>query len=315
MRRVFTITGNLLAETESAFDMPERGQTARAVGGSTFRVGGKGVNVARTAIALGMGATAAIFPAGYNGRRCVDVLCGENIPLIASELDGETRSGLVCVDVESGAQTTFLGSNLPVPESALDDVLARISQAANAGDILAFCGSFPAWKPNYAEKIADLARGKKLLLCIDTYGEPLADFTGTDCDIVKINRAELFALLGKSDDGTERDFAETFETARAEFFENAKIFAASDGANPILSDFGRGTEKIAVPKIDGKVRATGCGDAMLARLIYEIFEKHAPAKTALKRAAAYASLCAECSGVGKIDPEKREREKRISLIV
>ena len=315
MRRVFTITGNLLAETAAVFDMPERGQTARAIGESLFSVGGKGVNVARAAIAIGMPATAAIFPAGYGGGRCVDALRAENIPLILSELGGETRTGLVCVDNKNGTKTTFLGSDLPVPESALDDVLARISEAANAGDILAFCGSFPAWKPSYAEKIAALIREKNLLFCLDTYGRPLADLSKRGCDILKVNRAELFAFLGKTDGGTEHDFAEVFEYARAEFFADAKIFAVSDGANPILADFGRGTEEISVPKIAREVRATGCGDAMLARLAYEIFEKHAPAKTALKRAAAYASLCAECSGVGKIDPEKREREKRISLIV
>lgn len=315
MRTIFTITGNLLAETAAVFDMPERGQTARAIGESLFSVGGKGVNVARAAIAIGMPATAAIFPAGYGGRRCVDALRAENIPLIVSELDGETRTGLVCADNKSGAKTTFLGSDLPVPESALDDVLAKISEAAKCGDILAFCGSFPAWKQSFAEKIENLRREKKLLFCLDTYGRPLADLAKFGCDILKINRAELFAFLGKTDGGTERDFVEAFENARAEFFADAKIFAVSDGANPILADFGRGTERIAVPKIAREVRATGCGDAMLARLAYEIFEKHAPAKTALKRAAAYASLCAECDGVGKIDPEKREREKRISLIV
>ena len=193
MRRVFTITGNLLAETAAVFDMPERGQTARAIGESLFSVGGKGVNVARAAIAIGMPATAAIFPAGYGGGRCVDALRAENIPLILSEIDGETRTGLVCVDNKSGTKTTFLGSDLPVPESALDDVLARISEAANAGDILAFCGSFPAWKPSYAEKIAALIREKNLLFCLDTYGRPLADLAKCGCDILKVNRAELFS--------------------------------------------------------------------------------------------------------------------------
>ena len=47
MLNIFTITGNLLAETTATFDFPKESQTVRAKGKELFQVGGKGINVAK----------------------------------------------------------------------------------------------------------------------------------------------------------------------------------------------------------------------------------------------------------------------------
>ena len=94
MLKLFTITGNLLAETTAVYEFPRQGSTVRAIGDSKFQVGGKGVNVARAATALGLPAFAAVFPAGFNGAKCVQMLkrdgvAAEVLPCdVVIDLDG-----------------------------------------------------------------------------------------------------------------------------------------------------------------------------------------------------------------------------------
>lgn len=315
MRKIFTITGNLLAETSAVFDTPKRGGTARAKGSPMFRVGGKGVNVARAAKSLGMDATAVVFPAGFTGKRCMETLENEGIATISAWLEGETREGLVCTDSADGSNITYLGADVPVPEKALIKAANKIIRKARKGDVLAFCGSFPAWKIGYTQLINYPRIVKKMPLCIDTYGLPLSNFARREeIDLVKINRAELFGLMKRTDNGTAEKFLKTFKAAREKFFDFTEMLIVSDGANTILADFGNGIIEVEPPKIEREVRATGCGDAMFARLIFELYENSAPPETALRRAAAYASLCAECDGVGTLSPEKAEKAKQISQI-
>ena len=314
MRKIFTITGNLLAETSAVFDTPPRGGTARAKGSPMFRVGGKGVNVARAAKSLGMDAAALVFPAGFTGKRCMETLENEGIAAIAVWLEGETREGLVCTDSADGSNTTYLGADIPI---SADDFLKadrKILRRARKGDILAFCGSFPGWTIARAWNIDILRKIKNMRLCIDSYGVPLAHLARIESDIVKINRAELFGLMKRLDNGTAEKFLKIFKAAREKIFGQTKMLVVSDGANTILADFGEGIIEVEPPKIGREVRATGCGDAMFARLIFELYENSAPPATALRRAAAYASLCAECDGVGTLAPEKAEEAKHISQI-
>lgn len=314
MHKIFTITGNLLAETSAVFDTPQRGGTARAKGSPMFRVGGKGVNVARAAKSLGMDATAVVFPAGFTGKRCMETLENEGIATISAWLEGETREGLVCTDSADGSNTTYLGADIPISADDFLSVEGRIARRARKGDILAFCGSFPGWTEDRAEDIDALSKTKNMRLCIDSYGVPLAHLARIESDIVKINRAELFGLMKRTDNGTAEKFLKTFKAAREKFFDQTKMLVVSDGANPILADFGGGITEVQPPKIGREVRATGCGDAMFARLIFELYENSAPPPTALRRAAAYASLCAECDGVGTLPPEKSQQAKQISQI-
>ena len=117
MPTLYTFTANLLAETTAVFTMPKTGQTVRAIGGTKFKVGGKGVNVSVAAKELGANTVAAIFPAGEIGARCKKYLDGK-VEYISVELPGQTREGLVCIDEKTGKETTFLGADIPVGEDA-----------------------------------------------------------------------------------------------------------------------------------------------------------------------------------------------------
>ena len=308
MRKIFTFTGNLLAESRARFASHKTGETVRAIGEIEFQVGGKGVNVARAANFLGIPAAAAIFYAGFAGRRCLNALKEENLGcVIPVELDGETREGLVCVDDATAIETTYLGSDIPIPGHKFDSSLQKISRMASSGDILAFCGSCPGWQKGYAEKIRRLCAKKNLRLCIDTYSAPLADLIRIKSDLVKINRRELFSLLGEEDPHTDAAFESAFE--RLSEIADTHCLAASDGPNPaILKVRGRKSVRLKPPKIKREISATGCGDLLLAAFIAQNMFKNVPEETAFKRALKVASISASSPNIIGIT---RERAREI----
>ncbi len=306
MPKIITVTGNLLAETTSRFVIPKAGGTSRAVGESIFSVGGKGVNVSRYASAIGAETVAVIFPAGFIGKRCLDYLARENFNIIPIEIDGETREGLVCVDIQTETQTTFLGTDLPIPPNAFEKSLKLVEEIISSGDIIALCGSFPAWQNGYAERFAELREKSDARFCVDTYGAPLQDIAKVPTDFLKFNKKELLTFLADNGESTFENLEDAFTLAREKYFSNAKIFTITDGAGDILFSDSKinQTEKISPIKIEREVSATGCGDALFAVAISEIFTKQTSTKIALTRAAKYASMCAQTESTLPLSKEE-----------
>lgn len=292
MQKLFTLTGNLLAETTCLFDFPAQGKTVRAKS-ATFQVGGKGVNVAKAFNLLSGKACAIVFPAGQIGRLCIDWLKNQNFcSIISSPIDGQTRQGLVCQDASSGIQTTFLGVDVPVGKDALSRALDKVGKRARPGDYFAFCGSFAAFKESYARTIADFSNKHGLKLCIDTYALPLKAFVDTGAFLVKINRDE-FDALKKS---------KRLLVPGASAVENIVITNSSE---PIFARFGRNCYKVVPPKVKQR-SPTGCGDAFFASLIFEL-SRRAEAAGALKISAARASASAAIYSTSVWDEQKAQK--------
>lgn len=293
MPKIITITGNLLAEWTSEFEMPSIGETARAKNSPRFQVGGKGVNVSRAVSGLGGNSIAVIFPAGHLGNLCQEELVKENFAdIISTYIDGETRMGLVAIDSLSGKETTFLNSDVPISDEIFKEAMGKIENISQEGDILALCGSFPQWNKLKKDSLLKLITSKKLLFCADTYGLPLKDLLQEKSEVFKINRKELFMLKGIPDNASDSEFEDIFNEIQAS--SGARLFAVSDGPKPTLARIkGEKTIKINPPKIEKEVSATGCGDVMFATLIHQFLVKNNPPKIALESAVALASKMAQ----------------------
>jgi len=284
MANLFTITGNLLAETTCLFDAPERGSTARAQS-TSFGVGGKGVNVASAFNRIARKRPyAVVFPAGYTGKRCIASLREENFcRLLKFEISGETRSGLVCRDSRRGGQTTFFTNDTPVLKPAFEAALAKIKSLARDGDFLAFCGSFAGWENPYAAEIADLCAVKNMKLCVDTYGAPLAAFAKlSNVFLLKINADELAML----DAETAADIMRP--SARKTAICNVVI---TDSNRAVKARFGGDIFVFNPPRVEEK-SPTCCGDVFLASAIFGFMQK-LPAEEILADSAARASASSE----------------------
>ncbi len=289
MSNLFTITGNLLAETTAFFDFPKEGQTVRAKAKEFFQVGGKGVNVAKAFFKLTKQKPyVVIFPAGIIGKRCLHWLKEKNFAIpVPIQIKGETRIGLVCQNPNTNIQTTFLGSDIPVSTNAFEEAIQQISKFAMEGDAIAFCGSFPNWKKSYAHTISKLAKQKKLRLYVDTYGQPLFDFAQQDLFLLKINKKEFLTTFAQKT-LNEKTLSNVANKSKA------KNIIVSNSNGKIYSSLNGKIVSITAPKIKCEISATGCGNAMFASLIYEI-TKNSPLEDALKISTARASASAEIS--------------------
>ena len=286
MSVLYTFTANLLAETTAVFSMPKIGETVRARSKALFKVGGKGVNVSMAAKMLGANTVAAIFPAGETGNRCKKYLDGK-IEYFAVGLRGQTREGLVCIDEKSGRETTFLGEDIPVDGHSFDKMAEFLQKKISADDIFAFCGSFPGWERQYADRLFEICKSAGAKICIDTYGEPLEDFSKKEIDLLKVNCAEFLALFkspGEAFDGN-------FESAVAKFETPAKILAVTDGPRPAIFRAGGKIFNISPPRVD-EISATGCGDIMLATFAVNAFMRGKSARESAEEAIRAASKAA-----------------------
>ena len=287
MPNLFTITGNLLAETTSNFEFPKEGDTVRAIGKSTFQVGGKGVNVAKAYFKITKKKPIAIiFPAGFNGAKCVKWLENSSFcDVKAFQIKGETRIGLVCQNNRKNLQTTFLGEDVKVDSKSFQNSIEFLKKEAKKGDFIALCGSFPNWTTNFAKKLSKLARTKNLNLCVDSYGKPLECLSKEKIFLLKINKKE---------------FLQTFKYTSLNAFNlssvaekiKAKHIVITDSKNKTYYYTNGETSALKTPKILKEISATGCGDVMFASLIAEITKSN-NFEVALKKSVARASASAE----------------------
>ena len=92
--------------------------------------GGKGLNAARAAAALGADVRAVALLGGPSGRWIADELDRIGLPLVASACAGETRSCLSVADREAGSLTEFYEENADVsPEEWEAFVRLALSEA------------------------------------------------------------------------------------------------------------------------------------------------------------------------------------------
>src|SRR5262249_52567283 len=76
--------------------------------------GGKGLNAARAAAALGAEVRAVALLGGQSGRWIAEELERIGLPLVASWCEGETRTCLSVADAESGSLTEFYETSAAV---------------------------------------------------------------------------------------------------------------------------------------------------------------------------------------------------------
>lgn len=283
---VYTLTGNLLAEHTFEFDHWAPGKTHRARHAS-FQVGGKGINVSKMLMRLGIPNTALCFAGGDPGSACTRWLRERGFDARVFASATPTREGLV---VRSGTapETTFLGPDT-TPDAAAIQSCATFLDGQPGGNVLALCGSFPGWDQADFDPLRDalarwLSRG---CLVADTYGPPLAWVARQPLELLKINATEL-RTLGPGD-------------PRASVA--ALRYVITDGPNAIRLKDGLAPETSVTPPAIREVSPTGSGDVMLACLLKALFIDRKPLQEAVKFAVPYAAANAGHPGVAEFpDP-------------
>lgn len=308
MPKLFTITGNLLAETTAYYDAVKSGKTHRALNES-FQVGGKGINASRMTALLGSETVAVCFAGGATGERCRQWLSTQTFAAKCFELNGETRTGWV-VRVPDKPETTYLGKDIPVSAKSWSDALDWIEIEAKAGDGVALCGSVPGWNDELSARWGRFIKknAERLTLGVDSYGPPLKASVELPLEVVKINRKEFSLLVGEP--VGLNTMGRHLRRLKQQFV--VKSWVVTNGAGAVMGiDADGGIFKVMPQKIR-EVSPVGSGDVLWGGLLHGLMRGKA-LTDALMMAMPWASANAAAEGICTFDPKEYAPLPKASL--
>lgn len=261
--------------------------------------GGKGLNVARVAVALGADVRAVGILGGHAGRWMAEALQAEGIRGSFAWMPGETRSSLSVADRETDGLTEFYEAGPHVPDQAwqeMEDVVAALLPGATW---VTMSGSLAPGVPllGYA-RLVGMARRTGARAALDAHGPALELGVGAGPDIVKVNASEASDLL---DAPVE---------AEADAIAAARTIRERAGAGDQAALVTRGGDGAVLVAPDGTVWTgslylrgpypVGSGDAFLAGLVVAR-ERGEDWPDALRLALGAGTANAEMPGAGRLD--------------
>jgi 1-phosphofructokinase family hexose kinase len=268
--------------------------------------GGKGLNVARAALALGVPAGLVAFVPGHTGRASAALIAEEGVALEAVPVSGEIRS--TSVILERTGRATVLNEPGPRLAAAEWEALERaIAAALPAHGVLVCSGSLPPGAPvdGYG-RLARLAREAGRAVVVDANGETLRGALAAAPDVVTPNLAEAEGLLhGRADEAVEaspdarpRALAAAADLCAAGA-RAAVVTAAAAGAAVVAQ--GRAAW-VAAPHVE-PVNPIGAGDVLTSALAAAL-ERGEPIEAALRAGVAAAAAAVEAPRAGDLDPAR-----------
>ena len=159
------------------------------------RAGGKGLNVARAAHALGCDVLAVALLAGHAGRWIEDRLAEAGVPSDLTWGAGETRTSLSVA--AGGALTEFYERGDPPGQAAWARYRDRVVQLAPEDGWVAVCGSLPVGvAPEESGRLVARARVAGARVAVDQRDAMLAASLDAGPELVKVNAREAADLTG-----------------------------------------------------------------------------------------------------------------------
>jgi 1-phosphofructokinase family hexose kinase len=261
--------------------------------------GGKGLNVARAAAALGGDAEAVALLGGHAGRWIAEELAAEGIRLHVAWAAAETRSSLSVAGALEGL-TEFYEHGFPVEPDDWAGFARLVADLAPRARWMTLSGSLPSGAPDDGYVgLVGLARA-----AFDSRAEGL----GAGAAVVKLNEHEAAEVTGLA----------TADTAAA--LAAARALRERSGATAVVT---RGTEgaimvTAAGEQLEGRLAArgsypVGSGDAFLAGLVVAL-DRGAGWADALRAALGAGAANAEQPGAGRLERARAERLAELATV-
>jgi 1-phosphofructokinase family hexose kinase len=297
---------NLTIDRTSAIAELRPGEVLRT-GTVAVTPGGKGLNVARAARALGAEAVLVAFVPGHTGRAAAGLIAAEGVALEGVPVDGEIRS--TSVILEPGGRATVI--NEPGPPLAAGDwaaLEAVVDAALPAHGILVCSGSLPPESPGDGYgRLTRRAREAGSLTVVDAGGAVLGAALAAEPDVVTPNLGEAEGLLhGPAGESVEAspDARPRAESAAAALVRagarSAVVTAAAAGAAVAA---GGDVTWIAAPRVAAVRNPIGAGDVLTAMLAAAL-EAGDDVLSAARRGVAAAAASVEAPRAGDLDPAR-----------
>jgi len=268
---IYTLTLNPALDKEYRVDQIQFNEVLRA---SQMRVdfGGKGFNVSRMLTVLGVQNEAIGLVGGASGMQLRDGLKAAGIPTDFVQVRGETRTNISIVEDGFKRHIKINETGPLVSLSEMDALMAVVQKKTRKGDWWVLSGSLPPGLPQdtYAI-IIHIVQSRGAFAVLDTSGEPMRFGCQAGPCLVKPNLLEASQITGKPVESSTQ-IQQAFEDIHCLGVKNIVISAGKQGAyfyneNQVL--YGRSVEIQEHNPI-------GASDAMLAGILWQLAEGHAP---------------------------------------
>jgi len=273
--------------------------------------GGKGLNVGRTAHALGHSAVLVSLLPGRTGEAAAALIAAEGVDLQPVPCSGELRSTAI-IQERDGRTTVLNEPGPPVDEREWAAYERAIEARLSAHGVLVCSGSVPPGSPPDAYgRLAALANAAGVTSLVDAAGETLLRALDATPSLVTPNLAEAELALGLAGGGQSvlsADDARPRALAAAEALVRQGARAAvvtADAEGAALAEGGEPAVWSAAPRVAEVRNAIGAGD-VLASALAAALESGEPLAAAARAGVAAASASVEHPTAGVLDPARAQ---------
>lgn len=278
-------------------DALHEGRTHRPL--ETVRhLGGKAVNLARVAAALGASVRVVVPLSAEDAAIHRAFLAEEGVELVAVRSDAPLRMCVSVASRSSGLMTEVYES--PVLLSA--DVVEPLLRAAGRSDRLAFSGSVPLGTEGAVAQLV----GSNRHAAVDTHGASLAAAVSAGPELVKVNRSEAESFLGAVPGGPLLDLVQDLR------LRSGGTAVVTDSTAGIAA---AGAHERWLARLPGVVGgfSQGSGDAMMGGML-AAYDTGGDLVDAIRLGVAAATANALVPGGGRLDPSvARDLVARVEL--
>lgn len=223
---------------------------------------GKFVNVTKVLRELGEDVVGVGFFGGDRGAEIRADLEARGICLEAIMVEARTRQCVTVIDEKTATITELVEESRAVKAEACEELMAAIRKHAGECRAMMMSGTLTPGAPvDFYRKCVEMAHSRSVLAVVDAQGAPLVEALKAKPGLVKPNRHELEATLGRKLP-EEADLVGGMRELHERGAESVVVTAGKHGA---LAFDGRRVWRIEAPQVRA-VNPIGSGDAFTAAL-------------------------------------------------
>jgi len=229
-------------------------------------IAGKSINVAKVLSQLGEKVVATGFAGGDRGAQLLAVLRERGVEAEFVTVATSTRQCTTVIDQSAGTITELVEESQPVPEAAYDQLKSTVQRRTPGSAAVVMSGTITPGGPiDLYRWCTELANQTGVLPVVDAQGAALVEALKARPGLVKPNRTELAATVGKP----LKDGAAVIAAMHELHDHGAKKVVVTAGKDPTLALDGSALWKVFSPRITA-VNPIGSGDAFTAALIWRL---------------------------------------------
>jgi len=227
---------------------------------------GKSVNVAKVLKELGEQPVTTGFLGGDRGKYLQAALTKKGIESDFATVSAETRQSITVIDKSAGTHTELVEESRPVEPADFDKLMAIVRRRTSECRAVVMSGTIVSGGPTTLyHDCTRLAEAAGVLSVVDAQETALLEALKTRPGLVKPNRAELAATIGRQ----LTDEADAMQAMRELCERGAQRVVVTAGRGPVLAFDGKSFWRLTVPRIKA-VNTIGSGDAFTAGLVWRL---------------------------------------------